>query len=35
MCAGAVFHSWCGQRSLLMDELTRQCALAWNAGMAI
>jgi len=32
-CAGAVFHSRAGQRSVVMDQLTRACAVAWQEGM--
>ncbi len=35
MTAGAVFHNWFGQRGLLMDDHTRTCAEAWQAGMRI
>ena len=32
-CAGAVFHSRCGQRSVPFDVLTRLCAERWSCGM--
>lgn len=34
-CAGAVFHSRSGQRSEVMDPLTRACAEAWQRGMKL
>jgi hypothetical protein len=33
--AGAVFHSRSGQRSELMDPVTRACAVAWCRGMTL
>jgi hypothetical protein len=35
LCAGAVMHNYFGQRGLLMDDLTRQCADGWCRGMRI
>jgi len=34
-CGGAVFHNWFGQRGLLMDGPTRECAAAWSRGMRL
>lgn len=35
MCGAAVFHNWFGQRGLLMDGNTRECAKAWTRGMRL
>lgn len=35
LCAGCVMHNWFGQRGLLMDALTRDCAGAFLEGMQL